>query len=272
MQWYDFIFVVLVYKNAMDLKDFLNSLTQIEGSYRVVIVNSYYNKETMNNIKNISLEYDCDFINIDNKGYGYGNNRGIEYALEKYDFKFLVISNPDIEIKHFSIMHLEGLNNCISGPKILTLSGKNQNPYFYNNIKMSQFFKYISSKTEIKAFWYLGVAINKVDKYLRLLVNRIFYKRTRQKVYALHGSFIVFGKDGLTKLVPLFDENMFLFAEEEHLARLAESKGVSMYYLSNVEVLHKEDGSMWFLNEDLHKMQKKSYITYYENWFKKNRQ
>ena len=85
----DFIFVVLVYRNIDDLKDFFDHFT-IPNS-KVVVINSFYDKNSESSLKNIAEENDADFISVPNKGYGAGNNRGIEYVLNNYDFKYKYI-------------------------------------------------------------------------------------------------------------------------------------------------------------------------------------
>lgn len=40
-------------------------------------------------------------MNVENKGYSYGNNRGIEYCHNNYEYDYIIISNPDIIIKKF---------------------------------------------------------------------------------------------------------------------------------------------------------------------------
>ena len=80
-------------------------------SYRVIIVNNYYDDETKDNVFNIACNYDCDFINANNDGYGAGNNRGIELAMAKYKFKYLIVSNTDIEILSFDYKILEYAEN-----------------------------------------------------------------------------------------------------------------------------------------------------------------
>ncbi len=52
----------------------------------------------MRKIEKISFDHSYDFINIENRAYSYGNNIGIKHANEKYNYKYLVISNPDIII------------------------------------------------------------------------------------------------------------------------------------------------------------------------------
>ena len=93
---YDFVFVVLVYRNTKDLEDFFCSL-KVPYS-KVVVVNSFFDDKTEQEFQSIAQRNRADFISVPNKGYGFGNNTGCRYALENYKFKYLVISNADIEI------------------------------------------------------------------------------------------------------------------------------------------------------------------------------
>jgi GT2 family glycosyltransferase len=265
------VFVVLVYKNITDLKDFLRSLKNINGTYKVIVVNSHFDQKTMEEVREFSLSHNCDFVDVENKGYGYGNNCGIDYATNHYKFKFIVISNPDIVIERLSINNLNGFEDSIIGPKIITLTGKNQNPYYISKIGLTEFLKYTSAKFNTMLFLYAGVILNKINKFVRLKAGKS-KKDEFKRTYALHGSFIILGNKAIEKLGKLFDERMFLFVEEEHLARLANSKGVKMYYYQDAQVLHKEDGSVSLLNKNLNKILFESYIIYYENWvFKKKK-
>lgn len=53
----------------------------------------------MNKCYSIAKKLGCSFINVENKGYGFGNNRGIEYANKYFDYEFLIVSDPNIIIK-----------------------------------------------------------------------------------------------------------------------------------------------------------------------------
>lgn len=95
------IFVVVVYRNTLDIIDFLKSVNDKVIDYKVIIVNNYFDNETKEQFEQIAKENNCDFINCENRGYGAGNNTGIRYAMKNYDFDFLTISNPDIIIQSF---------------------------------------------------------------------------------------------------------------------------------------------------------------------------
>ena len=102
------------------------SLKNCNASKKVIVVNAYYDKQSSEKFEKLTNEYGADFIEIENKGYSFGNNMGIEYALQHYKFKYLVVSNPDIEIKRFVLEDLRGAENAVIGPEIITCTGKNR--------------------------------------------------------------------------------------------------------------------------------------------------
>ena len=65
---------------------------------------------------------------------------------------------------------------------------------------------------------------------------------------------------------------MFLFSEENHLARLALKNSVPIYMVPEIKVLHKEDGSLKLEKnkEMIRKYMRESFIIYYENWAMKD--
>ena len=270
-QEYDLVFVVLTYRNTKDLSDFIRYTQKVmKSNYKIIVVNSYFDDTTYNEFEKIAKNNGCDFINVENKGYGYGNNQGIEFAKEKYKFRYLIISNPDIEIQQFELEGLEEQEEYILAPTIKTLTGKDQNPYYYSKIELIEWLKYYSYKKNGRAIAYIGIIINKIYRELRLFIDRVL-KTKKRRIYASHGSFVIFGKNALCKLGRVYDERMFLFSEENHLARLAFEKNVKTFMIPSIKVLHKEDGSVSLESENLFKYERESFITYYENWKKNHR-
>ena len=133
---YDFIFVVLVYRNTSDLIDFFASL-KLERT-KVIVVNSFYDEESEKQFKQISEINHADFLSVPNKGYGAGNNRGVEYALKHYDFKYLVISNAD-EIKAMSKEYLDNRKNGIYAPQSKELSIPNKSFCLLSNTQHDKY-------------------------------------------------------------------------------------------------------------------------------------
>lgn len=261
---YDFVFVVLVYRNTDDLKDFFANFTLPNS--KVVVVNSFYDEQSESDFRNIAEENFADFISVPNKGYGTGNNRGIEYALEFYEFQYLVVSNADIIIKNLKLEIVRKYGNVIIAPEIRNANGKRQNPSVpFTPSRLREHIHYwIVTKGHHRLIWsiYIWSRLNKI----------LFYSicKWKKTIFSAHGAFIIIPKVVLERLVPLYDEKMFLFNEEEHLGRLAALNGVKTCYADDIKIYHKEDGSMKVSNVNLMEQSARSYIVYYARWIKGN--
>lgn len=258
---FDIIFVVLVYRNTQDLKDFFAHFA-CENA-KVIVVESYFSESCSSEFKDIAKGNNADFISVPNKGYGAGNNTGCEYALKKYDFNYLVISNADIIIQHFDMPIIEEHKDSIIAPKILNLKGKNQNPSspFVPNRLVESFALWSYNGNHTKLIW-IYFALSRLKKILFYCISR--YRRT---IFSAHGAFVIIPRNILELLFPLYNEDMFLFNEEEHLGMLASSKGIKTVYEPKIVVLHKEDGSMKLASVNEFERLRQSFNVYYKYWY-----
>lgn len=256
---YDVVFVVLVYRNTEDLISFFRGIPHLDS--KVIVVNSYYDEVTEKEFHEIAKKNNADYMTVPNKGYGAGNNRGCEYALAHYNFKYLIISNADIEIKNFSSKELNPQR--ITAPLIRNKEGKLQNPAKPYYSALLDYMMYNSYRNNSRNGIRICCALNKVFRIIFYVFYTLFGVK---KIYEPHGSFFIIPHDILAKIYPLFNESMFLFAEEDHLARLAKTNGIEVEYNKCIKVYHKEDGSVGFLNQSQFDITKNSFITYYEYW------
>lgn len=262
---YKYIFVILVYRNMQDLRECIESIANRVDNYRVIVVNAFYDLASENNAKKIAQEYDCDFLNVENRGYSFGNNTGIEYAYDKYDFEYVVVSNPDITIEKFEDKVLSNKRGIVA-PKIVAADGRKQNPMSLIENKMSEKLVYKGLKQNRKFYFMLGVLLNKISQTMGVLLMKCRGKK-EQKIYVAHGSFVMLSKETVMTLGPrLYDENMFLFGEEGVLAQMAKKAGIETYYVTDILVHHKEDGSMKFGDFSLNEELKRANIYYYEHY------
>lgn len=263
LQHFKYVFVVLVYRTAEDIYDFANSLHRNIDDYKVIIVNSYMDKHSEHRIKEIATELDYDFFSIENKGYGYGNNRGVEYARNHYDYDYLIISNADVVIEKFDANGLP-VSNAVVGPKLITIEGKHQNPYWAIENKTMEKMIYTGLSKKSRLNMVIAQGVNKIIReiYLKFKKNvSIAYK-----VYAVHGAFVIFTKDVIERIYPIYDENMFLYYEEAYLANRLKQMGIGRFYYSQIYVRHKEDGSTKGLNVNLNCHAVDSFVYYYDNY------
>lgn len=266
----DIVFVILVYRNYSDLYDLCKSLKlYVQLDYKIVIVDAFYNEKTSSKIKECAKGVGGEYICVENKGYGYGNNRGIEYAEKYFEYKFLCICNPDTVLK--SNLKLKGINSDIAciAPIICTSDGKFQNPYWAMKNKFLEWMMYIGYKKHVNFFLYVAIAIN---KFLRILFNirNLISTKSKCVIYACHGSFFLLTNSFLNDKKFRFDEEMFLFFEEAFLAFRIELCGKKIIYDKSIKVYHKEDGSMKLASIKEYPYLCKSYVHYYEKYRKRH--
>lgn len=229
------------------------------------MVNSKYDEKSDKEFQSIAESNNADYITVPNKGYGAGNNAGCKFAVENYDFDYIVISNADIEIIKFDVTELKKYGDTIIAPCITNKTGKKQNPCApYKHTKLYAWTKYACFKGNHNKFIYVLYAISRFKKIFFHYITSLWCK----EIFAAHGAFLVMPKIVLSKLYPLYDESMFLFNEEAHLAQKAQREGVKTYYAPDIIISHKEDGSMNISSINIFEKEKQSFEVYYKNWFK----
>lgn len=262
------IFVILVYKNTSVLEDFFNYF--FERDSKVIIVNSFYDDDSLEKCRKIAKEYNADFVPVENKGYGYGNNVGIQYALDNYTFKYLIVSNSDIIIKEFGELENLNVKRAIIAPETRMLTGKRQNP---DTPLMSPLLFKITNIALIKDLPWLYLLTHiytRLSRELFLIMNK-FSKKRLTKIFAAHGSFFIVTEQAVRDLHPLFDERMFLYNEEWYLAMKARNANIPILYCPRLKVLHLEGASSESESKSFFKYNKQSYTIFYNTFFGKNR-
>lgn len=259
---YDFVFVVLVYRNTRDLKEFFCNLTLPNA--KVVVVNSFFDDMSERAFKDIANDNGADFISVPNKGYGAGNNRGCEYAINHYKFRYLIISNADIEVKKMDIMNLEPFSNGIVAPKTLTLAGKNQNPFMVRQHPCFDKIKNWAYRNSFHKVTFLFSIISRLEREIFLKILYPIFHNNR--IYAAHGAFVIIPYKILLGLCPIYNEKMFLFVEEEHLGKLAKKNNIPIFYNPKIIISHKEDGSTGALDNS-YKYVRDSFQIFYKYWY-----
>ena len=257
----EIVFVVLVYRNIDDLQNFIiNTKSKVKCNYKIIVIDAKYSDEVSKDIENICFQNKLVYILIDNKGYGYGNNVGIEYANNMYEYKYIIICNPDVEF--ISTLRIENLcdSEMIIAPQIIANNNKLQNPYWVKENIFSEKLMYIGYKHDIKLFLYVGIFINKIIKYL--------FRNHNNYIYACHGACIILNYNFIKYYNFKFDDKMFLFYEEALLGLFAKKNNIKIKYDKNIIVRHFEDGSMSISNINEYNFLRDSFIYYYKRYRK----
>ena len=242
------IIVVSYHNEAMTQKYVTQELSKLSTPYTVVIVNNDSTEEKSRQLANVcGLEFVMDDSSIvgilpnkgyliwspENLGYAKGNNKGVRFLDRIGKFTHYLFSNDDIEIEQSNILEIlaDRMNQDEKigaiGPRIVGLEGRDQSPHD----------TYVSPYRLIG--WKLLPFLRKNNKASR---EKTPSKPLSRFTYWVQGSFMLV--DALVfKEVGMFDEHTFLYFEESILAEKLISIGKSMYFDSDVKIVHYEGGS-----------------------------
>lgn len=261
----EIVFVLVNYNTEDEIIHFIRTL-KLDFTYKIICVNNYSTRESLKKIRKLSKNFNFDLLENKNSGYGDGNNIGISYALKNYKFKYLIVSNCDIEVIQFNRKDLVKYDKGIIAPEIKTLDQRVQNPMYFKRHPSLYYIYELSRKLKSLKLLSLGVVFSKIF----MMIDKKIKKSNT--IYAAHGSFLIFTISTLKKVEPVFDSSMFLFCEEIVLAEKMFHKNEPIYYENNIKIKHFEDASMNEYGSSLKKFNLwlDSYKIFYKKYFLKD--
>lgn len=228
--------LVLNYNNYQMTINCVEKLIKLGIDKNIFIVDNKSTNESFEIIKEKFRNYlEIYLITSDkNGGYAYGNNFGIRFIIKKFKhIKYVAIMNPDIEITEERDILV--LKNVLEKNKdILCVSGINITNKTFN-------FNY--------SYWNLENIIQNSISNLSLLRNIKFrLKNTNQYVSnsnliyvdVISGCFFMVKLDEFVK-IDCFDENTFLYFEENIISKKAKSIGKKIAISLNVVYYHNHE-------------------------------
>lgn len=230
-------------------------------------MNSYYDDFSLKECQDVAIANNAVFIPIENKGYGYGNNVGTKYAIEHYEYDYLILSNSDIHVYDMKALDKLKYNTAVIAPYTHLPRGKVQNPNipWRINCLFGLLKKAYDTDSRIRfAIPHIMTRLSReFFKVYKLVVRKDFYR-----IYSCHGSFIIFTKKAVDRLSPFFDDRMFLYNEELYLAENCRIKHVPVFYCPKIDVLHLEGASS---GHHLGFERNKESFSIFYSWMKENK-
>lgn len=239
--YFDIVFVVLVYKNIAVLEDFFASL-RLPFPCKVIVVNSFYDTDSEKLCHRVAETNQADYIAIPNKGFSTGNNIGCEHAIQNYKFKYLIVSNSDVVINDFSYLQELKQDIAVYAPDTRMLTGHRQNPNIPCNSALYHSLLKCAYKHESDFVLRMAHVVNRVNREFYVAYSKLFHK-DKMKIFAPHGSCIIFSYQASILLMPIFNNEMFLYNEELFLAFHCKQEGVPIYYVPKLKLTHLEGAS-----------------------------
>lgn len=226
--------IILNYNDYVCTENYINKIKNYKQLDKLIIVD---NNSTDNSFEKLMyLKSDkADVIKTnENKGYAYGNNFGIKYAEKKYNPKVIIISNPDIIIDEYD---LERILLEIKSDKDLAISTGiicKEDGSISSNIG----YKLPKYKDVIKSCSLIAYKISR-----KILKTSIYYSiedfENKNKLYVdvVPGCFFAIKSEVMRK-IGYFDEDTFLYCEEEILAKKLKKLDYKSCVIKDAKVIH----------------------------------
>ena len=247
--------VVVNYNDYVNTINFINSMKKYDIIKHIVIVDNCSTDNSFVELKKNVSERIILLKNDSNKGYGSGINLGSKYLIEKYNVKNIIVSNTDIIVN--SEEDLKKMINYLKkdivlvGPNVLENGGVNRG-------------------WKIPSVWD-DVVLNIPIIHRKLRKKLLFYKENDYKdettfVEVLSGCFFIICADALKK-INFFDENVFLYYEENVLATKLKNNGLKSIIANSVNVIHNHSVT---IDSNMNRIKKYKELKKSQKYFHKN--
>ena len=252
-----FSFVILHYNALSDTIECIDSIKKCVGADCAIVVVD--NKSPNGTGAELEERYKGDaqvtvILNEKNEGFARGNNVGFRYAKENQNPDFIVMLNNDTLIlqNDFSALvekEYAQTQFAVLGPVIQTP----HKPYSSNpgptKLPSEKWFrKYVLKNKVILVLNYMFG----LDTFYEWLVRKVVGEKDRRfdesllmhraENVVLHGSFLIFSKDYISKFEGLNDRT-FLYQEERLLFLRLQQNHLKSVFSPNIEIFHKEDAA-----------------------------
>lgn len=247
-------FIILHYKNLKDTIECIESIQKLKSKEKkniVVVDNHTLDEKGIQKLK----EYTEDIILLqENIGFAKANNKGCEYAIEKYHPSFLCVINNDTVITQEDF--IERINQIYEetdfdmlGPYIECKEGSGSvNPYqplktkeeVEKEKKNQQKLLKVYQSPVLYFLLTLGIKIKRIFKKREPMRNG----KKREFDVALHGCSLIFSKKYYEKFEEVFYPNTFLYHEESFLYLRMKQYHLKTVYDPDISIVHKEGASL----------------------------
>lgn len=247
-------FIIINYNDAPTTIELLNNIKDYEIIDKIVVVDNASTDDSVYKFKEYESEKITTIVNDSNKGYGSGINFGSKYLIEKLGPCRIIVSNSDIVI--YNEQDLINLLNAF--PKDAGVVG----PIVKEHTGLNRGWKI---PTPFQESLLNLVVLQRIVKPRIMFYSDDYYKQELAPVEAVSGCFFVIDSASLVSS-GFFDENVFLYYEENIIARKMERVNKRVYINTQIEVFHNHSVS---INKSINKIKKYTTLKRSQFYFQK---
>ena len=247
-------FLIINYNDSITTIRLIDNIKNYECLDKILVVDNNSTDDSYNEIQKICNRKIEIVKNIANKGYGSGINFGVKCLTNLYKKCHIIISNPDIEINSeediIKLLSSFDDDTAVVAPIIKEHTGLNRG-------------------------WRIPTPLQDcllniiyIHKYLRpklLFYEDKYYKKNIVSVEAISGCFFIIDSDVLGQ-IDYFDENMFLYYEENVLATKLKAINKLTKINTKVSVFHNHSVT---IDKNINKIKKYKELKKSQMYFQK---
>lgn len=256
--------IILNYNSALLTTRLVNSILLEKCVDDIVIVDNCSTDNSLNELRE-KVGANCSIIaNKENKGYAAGNNIGCKYAITEIGSDILFIANPDVV---FHSKYVEYVKEAFEHyPSLAAVTGLMKYPDGKEDKR--QYLLFPTYWEDVFNCFALGRKYNKMKLDQRIKVDK---EKDINFVPAIPGSLFAV-RASMMKEIEYFDENTFLYYEENILGKKIKDAGYKVGLLTNVDYLHDHSAT---INKNVNYQSKRRIVNksilYYERQYNKTR-
>ena len=246
--------VIVNYNDYKTTKRLLDNVKDYKILKEIVVVDNKSTDDSLEELRKLKSKNITIIDSGENKGYSYALNVGCKYLIDKYKSLNIVISNSDIIIE--SELDIKDLNSYISAKNVIV------GPTIIQGNDLNRGFKIPSPWQDIKQnIVFFGKMV--LAKELSYPDN--YYHKEISKVDTVSGCFFMIASKHLEEM-GYFDENVFLYYEENIMGIKTKKLGKNIIVCNNVDVIHDHSVS---IDKSLKRIKKYDILKTSQEYFEK---
>lgn len=219
--------IIINYNDFSSTNQLVENIKKYKVIEKIVIVDNASCCEEKEKLKQIKHKKVKIIYNEENKGYSSAINIGAKYLISLYGKCNIIVSNADIIIKEEK--HIKELLKTLLQKNVAVAS-----PVIFENDHLNRGWKFTTPKQDI--LMSIPKIYKKFEKKYRYYKDD-HYKEKESVVDVVSGCFFLI-KSTVLEDINFFDENVFLYYEENILARKLQSKKLETRINNEVVIIH----------------------------------